>query len=71
MSNDKWPDFNPATKNANMRAMAWVSFLHAVGMTTINSVFEYPHLPDYYYLFVTGIITAYFGFSKWGEIKGD
>ena len=60
---------NTETKNKNMRLMAWLSFIHAIGMTTYTVVIGKEVLPDYYYLFITGIITAYFGFSKWGELN--
>lgn len=57
------------TKNKNMRAMAWIGFLHAIATTTYAMLAGKELPPDYYYLFITGVISAYFGFSKWGEIN--
>lgn len=62
--------FNAETKNKNMRQMAWIGFIYTLAATTWG-LYSGHFPPEYFYLFITGVLTAYFGFSKWGEIKGD
>lgn len=62
-------DFNLATKNKHMRRMAYFSLAVISGLTVDGLVTD-TFAPEYVYLAFTGLIVAWAGFSKWGEIKG-
>lgn len=62
-------EFNPATKNKHMRGMAYFG-LAAITALTLNGIVTGKYAPEYVYISFTGLIIAWAGFSKWGEIKG-
>lgn len=62
-------DFSPATKNQHMRRMAYFS-LAVISWLTVDGIATGEYAPEYVYLAFVGLIVAWAGFSKWGEIKG-
>lgn len=61
-------DFNPGTKNKHMRRMAYFG-LAAITALTLRGLTTGIYAPEYVYLSFTGLIVAWAGFSKWGEIN--
>lgn len=60
--------FSPANKNKHMRKMAYISLYAILGLTGMG-LYTGTFAPSYVYAAFVGIIAAWAGFSKWGEIK--
>lgn len=59
---------DPVVKNRHMRRMAYVSLVGIVGLT-VAGVVTGAWAPSHVYYTFTGIVGAWAGFSKWGEIN--